>query len=138
MRENRHRFQADDIFGPPGSVNLSRRDHCGDAAVQIAVNPAELILAWSPVAADGMHVAVDEAGSKRRAFGVDGDGGLRKCLGPSLSHGLIRSPMATTVRHQDGVAKVSAEQEADVADDEFILNCCLRFVVRHGCLPVTD
>ena len=59
LRENRHRFQADDIFGAAGSVDFSGGNHRRDTAVQATVDPAQLILARRPVAADGMHVAVD-------------------------------------------------------------------------------
>src|SRR6202023_1110799 len=51
-----------EIFTPPGRWDFAGGDHRGDAAVQVAVDPAELILAGSPVAADRMNVAVDETG----------------------------------------------------------------------------
>ena len=74
LRENRHRFEPDDIFRTPRRVDLARRDHGGDAAVQAAVDPAKLILARRPVTTHRVHVAVDQAWGERRSPGIDRDG----------------------------------------------------------------
>ena len=39
--------------------------------MKTAVDPADLILAWSPITGDRMDVAVNQARSKCRAVGVD-------------------------------------------------------------------
>src|SRR4029079_11630935 len=66
---------ADDVAGPAGHVNLAGGDHGGDAAMQVAVDPVELVLPRRPVAGNGMDVAVDQAGGNRGAVGVDDGGG---------------------------------------------------------------
>src|SRR5260370_28266685 len=68
LRENRHRLQADNILRTAGRVDFAGGDHRGDAAVEVAIDPAKLILAGRPVAADGMDVAIYEAGSEGRTF----------------------------------------------------------------------
>ncbi len=67
LREDRHRLQPDDVARPAGHVHLAGGDHGGDAAMQIAVDPADLVLPRRPVAGDGMDVAVDQAGRHGRA-----------------------------------------------------------------------
>jgi len=77
LGEDGHCFQANDVFGAAGGVHFSGGDHCSDAAVKVAIDPAELILAGRPVPADGVHVAVYEAGGERSALRIDGEGGAR-------------------------------------------------------------
>src|SRR5664279_1760024 len=105
-------------------MDFTRGDHRGDATVHIAVDPAELILAGRPVAADGMNVAVDEPWYQGRAFGVDGDGGSGRVdvfLFADGSNTIADSDYGVGV--EDGIGEVSAEQEADVAEDQLGLNC---------------
>src|SRR5258707_820074 len=52
LRENRHRLDADDVARPAGHMNFAGGNHRGDAAVQIAVDPAGLVLPRRPVAGD--------------------------------------------------------------------------------------
>src|SRR5450755_2648299 len=75
LRKNRQRFQADDVAWTAVHVDLSCGNHGGDAAVQKAVDPVDLILPRRPVARDGMHMAVNQARSDGRAVGVDDGGG---------------------------------------------------------------
>src|ERR1700733_5307006 len=76
LRKDRHRLEANDVAGPAGHVHFAGRDHGGDAAMQIAVDPAALILPRRPVAGDGVDMAVDQAGRDRGAGGIDGRGGV--------------------------------------------------------------
>src|SRR6266542_3526624 len=48
LREDGHRFQADDVLRTAGRVHLPRRDHGGNTTVQAALDPAELVLAGRP------------------------------------------------------------------------------------------
>jgi len=61
---NRHRLEANDIARPARHVHLAGGDHGGDAAMQVAVDPAHLVLPRCPVASDGMNMAVDQAGAR--------------------------------------------------------------------------
>ena len=71
LREDRHRLKADDVAGAAGHVDFAGGNHGGDAAVEIAVDPVELVLPRRPVAGDGMDVAVDQAGRDGGAVGID-------------------------------------------------------------------
>src|SRR5260221_12945657 len=108
--------------------------------MQVAIDPAELILTRRPVAADGMAVDVDEAGGKSRSFGIDGDGGSGSVDIFFLAHGSDAiAYRAHGVGVEDRIGKVSAKQQADVADDELGLWHRFRwFVVGHGSLPGTE
>ena len=121
LRKDRHRLQTDDIFRAAGRVDFSGGNHRGDAAVQTAVDPAQLVLAGRPIAADRMHVAVDQSRSERRAFGVDDGGGVRRVDVFFFADGVDHS-----VDRDDGVGvenrmvEISAEKEPDVADHQFV------------------
>src|SRR5207249_4040354 len=71
LRADGHRLEPDYIFRPPGRMHLASGDHCGDAAVHVAVNPSQLVLPWSPVAGDRVYVAVDQPRSQRSSARVD-------------------------------------------------------------------
>src|SRR4029434_628726 len=43
LRENRHRLEANDVARTAGHVHFAGGDHGGDAAVQIAIAPTELV-----------------------------------------------------------------------------------------------
>jgi len=117
LRENRHRLQTHDIFGAARRVNLSRGDHRGDATVKTAVDPAQLVLAGRPIAADGMHVAVDQAGRERSAFGIDRCARARSVDVLLFAHGLNNAVDGDDrVGVENGAVEVSAEEESDVAD----------------------
>src|ERR1700675_2459202 len=108
--------------------------------MQIAVDPAELILAGRPVAANGMNMAVDEPRSKRRTLGVDGDCGPGSVDIFFFTHGSDAiADRDHRVGVEDGISEVSAKQEADVADDQLGLRRGFRrFVVGHDSLPGTE
>ena len=65
LRRNCERFEPDDVSRPAGGMNLPRRNHCRDAAVQTGIDPSELVLAWRPISGDRMNVTVDQARRKR-------------------------------------------------------------------------
>ena len=71
LGKNRHGLQPDHIFRTAGSVHFAGGNHAGDSAMQVAVDPANLVLARRPVAGHRMHVAVDQSRSQGRAFGID-------------------------------------------------------------------
>ena len=75
LGKNGHCLQSDNIFRTARCVHFTRRNHRRDTAVHIAVDPAQLILARRPVSADRVNVAVDEAGGKGCALGINGDRG---------------------------------------------------------------
>ena len=68
----------------------------GDAAMEKAVDPAELILARRPVAEHRMHMAVDETGTDGGALGVDDRGRRFWCRRPCRPTA-IRPSIATIV-----------------------------------------
>src|SRR6266481_5032546 len=102
--------------------------------MQIAINPAELILAGRPIAANGMNVAVDQPRREGRTFGIDGNGGSGSVDIFSFTHGsdaLAHSDNGVGI--EDGIGEVSAKQQADVANDQLGLWRRFRwFVVGHG------
>src|SRR6266481_8271199 len=63
LRKDSHRLDADDVARTAGHMNLAGGNHGGDAAMQVAVDPADLVLPRRPVAGDAMDVAVDQAGA---------------------------------------------------------------------------
>ena len=82
-------------------------------------------------------MAVDETGRDGSAFGIDGDIGSRNVdiLFSANSKNAI-SDGDDGVGVKDGVGKVSAEQKADIADDQLSLwRRFRRFLVSHGSLP---
>jgi hypothetical protein len=85
--------------------------------VQTTVDPAQLILAGRPIAADWMHVAVDQSGNECRALGVDRNGGTGDVgvflFANSLDHAINGD---NRVSVENGVVEVSAEKKTDVAD----------------------
>ncbi len=56
-----HRFHADHIFRPPRRVHLARGNHRSDSAMQVAVDPANLVLPRRPISGHRMHMAVDQS-----------------------------------------------------------------------------
>jgi len=122
LRGDRHRLEADDVARPAGRMDLASRDHRGDAAVEAAVDPVELLLARGVVADDRVDMAVDQAGAEGDALGVDdgrGPGGIKVLL---VSHG--GNPVAfadDAVAVDQRLLDPAREDLADVADDEFRL-----------------
>ena len=103
--------------GRPGLMHLPGRDHRGDAAVQRRVDPAELVLARSPVARDRVDVAVDEARRDHGSLRV------HDCRRAFRVHVLRPSDRNDAPVHRDDRIGVEdrifdrpREQKADVAD----------------------
>ena len=120
LRGYRQRLQADDVARPSGGVNLAGRNHAGDAAMQRRIDPTELVLPRRPVACDRMHMAIDEARGKSCAHGIDdgrGAGGI-DILGPA--DGDDPAMLACyRVGIEYRVGKIAAQQQPDIADDQF-------------------
>ncbi len=132
LREDRHRLQADDVARPAGHVHLAGRDHRGDAAVEIAVDPADLVLPRRPVAGDGMNVAVDQAGRDGGAVGVDDGGGA---FGVDVLGAADRRDLAVDgddrVGVEDRLLQGAREQQPDIADHQLGRAGCLGCIVGH-------
>src|SRR3979411_1785942 len=105
--------------------------------MQVAIDPAELTLAGRPIAANGMNMAVDETGGECCAFGIDGGCGSGSVYIFFFTHSndtIADSDYCVGV--EDGVGEVSAEQQADIADDQLGLWHRFRWiVVGHDSLP---
>ena len=100
-------------------MNFAGRNHGCDSTVQVAVDPSDLILPWSPITGDGMDVAVDQAGGKGCAFGVDDEGcafGIDVFL--LADRGDFAVDGEDSVGVEDGMVEVAAEQEANVVDQK--------------------
>ena len=134
LRENGHRLQANGIFRAAGRVDFTGGNHRGDATVQAAVDPSELVLARRPIAADGMYVAVDQSGSEACAFGIDRGGGASGVDVFLFADGMDHAVNGDDcVGIEDGVFEVSAEEESDVADHQFVGACrSCGGAVAHG------
>ena len=120
LRKDRHRLEPDNVFRAPGRVNFSGGNHRRHAAMQAAVDPAQLILSRRPIATYRVYVAIDQSRSQSRAFRID-----RCCCARdveifgftnSLNHSVDRDDC---VGIEDRLIKISAEQEPDIADDKF-------------------
>ncbi len=133
LREDRHRLEADHVARAAGHVDLARGNHGGDAAVQKAVDPADLVLPRGPVAGDGMHMAVDQAGRHGGAHGVDDGGGA---LGVDVLGAADRGDPAVHgddgIGVQDRLFQRPRQQQADIADHQFCGAGGLGGVVSHG------
>ena len=108
--------------------------------MHIAVDPAKLILPRGPITADGVDVAVDETGRKNGAFSVYGGRGSG---GVDIFKFANRANAAAgrydSVGVENGIGEVSAEQEADVADDQFGLGRRFgRIFESHSFLRAAD
>ena len=73
LRDDRERLEPDDVLGPPGEMDLARRDRRRDAAVEARLDEVARPLARRPVAEHRVDVAVDETRERRRAVRVDDD-----------------------------------------------------------------
>ena len=129
-------LSADDIARPAGHVDFAGRDHRGDAAMQIAVDPADLVLPRRPVAGDGMDMAVDQARRDRGALGVDDRGGA---LGVDVLGAADRGDLAVfgddRVGIEDRLLHRARQQQADIADHQFGRAGGLGGVMGHGFIP---
>ena len=136
LGENRHRFQADHVARPSGHVDLARRNHGGDAAMQIAVDPAGLVLPRGPVAGDRVDMAVDQAGRDRGSVGIDHGGGA---FGVDVLGAADRGDFAVfgqdRVGIQDRLFQHAAQQQADIADHQPGRAGGLGYLMGHGFCP---
>ena len=101
--------------------------------MQIAVDPADLVLPRRPVAGDGMDVAVDQAGRNRGAVGVD-DGG--RAFGVDVLEAADGGDLAVLgddgVAVQDRLLQRAGQDQADIADHQLARAGGLGCVMRHG------
>src|SRR3954452_22489106 len=132
LRKDGHRFQADDVARPAGHVNLARRNHRCDAAVQKTVYPADLVLPRRPVASDRMNMAVDQPGRYGGTTGIyDGSGALAiDVLGAAYACDLsvLRNDR---VGIQDRLFHRPAQQQPDVPDHQLGWTSGQGFIVGH-------
>ena len=122
LGRHRQRLEADDVLGPAGQMDLAGRDHRGDAAVEEAVDPVELVLARRPVAEHRMDVAVDQAGRQGRAFGVDhgvGPAGIQVAFLAEAVDPAVHGDDAVGV--QDRLRQIAGQHQPDIADDRLAL-----------------
>ena len=119
LSKDRHGLEPDYIFRAAGGVDFAGGDHGGDSAMQVAVDPADLILPRRPVAGDGMHVAVDQAGCKSCALGVD-DESCRIPIDvfPFANGGDSAVDGQDSIGFEDWGLDIAAEEQADVVDQK--------------------
>ena len=102
-----------------GHVDFAGGDHRGDPAVQVRVDPVELVLPRRPVAGDGMDVAVDQAGCDGGAVGIDNGGGA---LGVDVLRAADCGDFPVLgndgVGIEDRLLQGAREHQPDVADDQ--------------------
>ena len=73
VRRDRERLHAVGIARPAGHVDLRGADRGGDAAMQVAFEIADGLLARREIAERDVHVQVDQPGDGGDAAGVDHD-----------------------------------------------------------------
>jgi hypothetical protein len=115
-------------------VHFTSRNHGGDAAVKTTIDPANLILAWGPITGDRVDVTVNQARSKCRAVGVDE---VRCALGVDIllpaDYGDAAVYDYDSVSIEDRVSEIAAEDESNIANDEFGAKGRLpRVLMSHG------
>ena len=97
LRRDRQRLQADDVARPARRVDFACRNHGGDAAMQVRIDPADLVLPRRPVAGDRMDMVVDQARRDRAALRVDDRvAPVPVSMIPGLADAVMR-PSATTI-----------------------------------------
>jgi len=115
-------------------VHFTSRNHRGDAAVKTTIDPANLILAWGPITRDRVDVTVNQARSKCRSVGVDE---VRCAFGVDIllpaDYGDAAVYNYDSVSIEDRVGEIAAEDESNIANDEFGANGRLpRVLMSHG------
>src|ERR1700730_15594610 len=102
-----------------GSVHFTRGNHSSDSAMQVAVDPANLILTRRPVSRYRMHVTVNQSRRECCALGVDSDG--RAC-GIEILRFADCGNLAVNGDHRVGIenriSDVATQQKSDVVDHE--------------------
>ncbi len=136
LRKDRHRLQADDVARTAGHVDLAGRDHGGDPAVEIAVDPVGLVLPRRPVAGDRVDVAVDQARGDGGAVGIDDRGGA---LGVDVLETSDRGDLAILghdrIGIQDRLLQSPRQQQPDIADHQLVRAGRLGCIVGHQVFP---
>jgi hypothetical protein len=119
VRQDRERLHAGRVGGAPRQMGLAGRQHRGHAAVQVRVDPVELLLARREVAEDRVRVVVAQARGHGGSRGVDGrrDPGD---VGAALAADRVDHAVAydDRVTRRDGRLDVAGDDRADVRDDE--------------------
>ena len=91
--------------------------------MKAAVDPADLILAWGPITSDRVDVTVNQARSKCRTVGVDEVRcafGVDILLPPDYRDAAVYDDDSVSIK--DRVGEIAAEDESDIANDEFGAN----------------
>jgi hypothetical protein len=114
-------------------VHFTSRNHRGDAAVKTTIDPANLILAWGPITGDRVDVTVNQARSKCRSVGVDE---VRCTFGVDIllpaDYGDAAVYDYNRVSIEDRMGELAAEDESNIANDEFGANGRLpRVLMSH-------
>ena len=131
-------LQANDVLRPAGQVHLAGRDHRGDAAVQEALDPADLVLPRRPVAEDRVDMAVHQAGRDGAAMRVDHAVG-RAAPGQFGGAADAGDP---AILDQDRIGieqrrgEVAREQQADIPHQGPALRGSRRLLHRHRPNPL--
>jgi hypothetical protein len=132
LREDRHRLQPDDVTRPAGHVHFAGGDHRRDSAMQIAIDPVDLVLPGCPVAGDGMNVAVDQAGSKRGAIGIDD---RRGAVGVEVLEAADGGDLAVLgddcIGIEDRLFQCAGKYQPDIADHKLAWAGWLRCIMGH-------
>src|SRR3954471_1038163 len=101
--------------------------------MEVAVDPADLVLPRRPVAGDGMDMAVDQARRDGGAVGIDDRGGA---LGVDVLESANGRYLAVLghdrVAVQDRLLQGPRQQQPDIADHQLARSGCLGRVVGHG------
>ena len=121
LRRDGECLEAHDVTRAARRVHLACRNHGGDAAIEVRIDPAQLVLAGRPVPRHRVDMAVDQAGGECRAIGIDDERGM------VLIH-VLRTPDrrdASILRHHgirldDGALQRAGEDQPDVPDDQFL------------------
>src|SRR4030095_4775633 len=103
----------------PRRVHLASRDHRRNATVQVTIDPAELILARSPIPGDRMYMTVHQPGRERGALGVADSGSARRVDVFFFANGgnlAIHSEHAVGIENR--VFQVPAEEQTNIPDNE--------------------
>ncbi len=121
LRGDGEGLEARDVLGAAGHMDLAGGDHRGDAAMEAALDPAELVLPRRPFAGDRMHMGVDEAGGPRAvplaSMTVFASAVSRSFARPKAVI-LPSTAMRVSQPSAIGFLKVAGQEETDIADDQ--------------------
>ena len=86
LRRDRQRLQSRRVRRPAGNVNFARRNRAGDAAVDVAFEKPDGLLARGVIAEGGVDVGIDETGYHRHAADIDDEVRRIDVLGWDAAH----------------------------------------------------